>query len=49
MDAAEVVVHEVQRDGGAVVLDLLGEGVGQAGESAHRHAHGQVLAPDVAG
>jgi len=29
VDTAEVVVHEVMADGGGVILDLLGEGVGQ--------------------
>jgi hypothetical protein len=32
MDADEGVEHDVQRDRVTVVLDLLGEGVGQAGE-----------------
>jgi len=49
VNPTEVVVHEVQRDGSAVILDLLGEGVGQAGEPTHGHPHGQVLALDVAG
>ncbi len=34
--AGEVVVHVVQRHGVGQVLDLLGEGVGQAGELARR-------------
>ncbi len=41
--AGEVVVHVVQRDGVSEVLDLLGEPVGQAGEPAHPHPHGEVL------
>jgi hypothetical protein len=36
-----IVVHEVQRHGVLQVLDLLREGVRQAGESAHGHAHGE--------
>lgn len=47
MDAAEVVVHEMQRDGVRVVLDLLAEPVGQPCEAAHGHAHGQILAFNV--
>jgi hypothetical protein len=47
MGPAEVVVHEVQRDRIDVILCLLGEGVGQAGEAAHSHAHGQVLPLDM--
>lgn len=34
-------------NGVQVVLQLLGEGVGQAREPAHSHAHGQVLPLDV--
>ena len=33
----------------AVHLDLLAEAVGQAGEPAHVHPHGEVLPLDVAG
>ena len=40
---------EVQGDGRRVVLDLLAEGIGQAGEPAHSHPHREVLALDVAG
>jgi hypothetical protein len=43
VNPAEIVVHEVERDGGLMVLDFLGERIGQASESAHRHAHCQVL------
>ena len=31
------------------VLDLLGESVGEPGETSHAHAHGEVLPLDVAG
>ena len=47
MDAPEVVVHEVQRDGVRVVLDLLAKAIGQAREAPHGHPHRQVLALDV--
>ena len=47
MDANEVVVHEVQRHGVRVVLDLLAECVRQSREPAHMHPHGEVLAFDV--
>ena len=49
MLTAEVVIHEVQRYAVSVVLDLLGKRIGQAGEAADRHAHGQIVALDVAG
>ncbi len=35
MPSAEVVVHEVQRDGVCMVLDLLAEGIRQSGEPPH--------------
>ena len=47
MNPDEVVVHVVDRDGCNVVLDLLGESVGQSRVSTHRHPHGQVLPFDV--
>ena len=47
IDAAGVLVHEVQRDRVRVVLDLLREGVGQASETPYGHARRQVLALDV--
>ena len=39
----------MERESRDVVLDLLGEGVCQAGESAHGHPHGEVLPLDIAG
>jgi len=42
-------MHEVQRDGVLVVVELLRERIGQAREAAHRHTHGQVLSFNVAG
>src|SRR3546814_957744 len=41
---AEVVMDEVQRQHVEVVLQLLAESVGQAGEPTHTHPHGEVLA-----
>ena len=49
VDAPEVVEHEMQRDRMAQVLNLLAEPVCQPREAAHAHAHGQVLALNVAG
>src|SRR3546814_1640125 len=40
---AEVVMDEVQRQHVEVVLQLLAESVGQAGEPTHTHPHGEVL------
>lgn len=42
-------MHEIQRDGGRQVLDLLGEGVGQPGQAAHAHPHGEIRALHIAG
>jgi hypothetical protein len=39
VNPAEVVVHEVHRNGGGVVLDLLQETVSQPSKPAHAHAH----------
>ena len=36
VDATKVVVHEVERHGGLEVLDLLGEGIGEPGETHYR-------------
>lgn len=47
MDADKFVMHEVDRDGMGVVLDLLREPVRQAREPAHPHAHREVLALGV--
>lgn len=47
MDAAEIVIHEVQRNRRFVVLDLLAERIGQASEAAHSHPHGEVLTLDM--
>ena len=47
MGTSEVVVHVVERDHRCMVLDLLGEGVGQPGEPPHAHPHREVLALEV--
>lgn len=44
MDTAEVVIGEVQRNGGFEVRKFLTESVRQPRESADRHSHSQVLA-----
>ncbi len=49
VNAPKVVEHEMQRYCVSKVLDLLAKTIGQAGKAAHAHAHGQVLALDVAG
>ena len=38
----EVVVNEMQGDSVGMILDLFGESIGQAGEPAHVHSHGQI-------
>ena len=44
VNAAKVVIGEVQADRGPVVLKLLTEAVGQPRESANLHSHREVLA-----
>jgi len=46
---AEVVIHEVQREGVLVILDFLRERIGQSSEAAHVHPHGKILPFGVAG
>ena len=43
MDANEIIVYVVQRDGRDVILDFLRESIGQSSESPHRHPHREVL------
>ena len=43
-ELGKVVVHEVQRNGVAVVLQLLAKCVSQSGEAAHSHPHRKILA-----
>src|ERR1035437_3028522 len=47
VNPAEVVVHEVERDGRFEVLDLLREGVREPREPPHAHPHREVLELDV--
>jgi len=49
MNPNEVVMHVMNCDGCDVVLNLFRERIRQASKSAHRHAHCEVLAFDVAG
>jgi hypothetical protein len=49
MDAAEIVVCDVKRNGRNVIVQLLAKAVRQTGEPARRHAQRKVLALDVAG
>jgi hypothetical protein len=49
MHPAEVVVHVIQGDGMAKVLNLLAESIRQAGEAPHRHPHREILPLDIAG
>jgi len=42
VNPAEVVVHEVQRNGVLVIRHLLAKPVGQSGKPAHRHSHREV-------
>ena len=43
MNATEIVIREVQGNGGFQMRQLLTESVRQPRESAHLHSHGQVL------
>ena len=43
MNTDEIVIHEVERHGMSVVLDLLGKGIGQPSEAPHVHPHGQII------
>ena len=49
MDSHEVVIGEPQGKSGVVVLPLLRESVGQAGEAPNLHSHREVLSFDVRG
>ena len=44
MDAAEIVVGEVQSDGGFQMRQLLAECIRESRKTAHRHSHSEVLA-----
>ena len=43
MNTAEIVVREVQADGGFQVRQLLAERIREPRKSPHRHSHSQVL------
>lgn len=45
----EVVMHVEDCQRGNVVLGLLGESIGEPGEPAHAHTHGEILALHIAG
>jgi hypothetical protein len=47
MDADEVVIHEIERQCVAVIVDLFRKCVCQPREAAHSHAHVQVLALNI--
>jgi hypothetical protein len=49
VDAAKIVVREMQAERGPVVLPLLREAIRQSRESPHLHSHGEVLAFDNRG
>lgn len=48
VNAAKIVMHEVQSHGVFEVFNLLAEAFGKAGEATHAYAHSQILALDVA-
>ncbi len=41
-------MHRIDRYGMRVVLDFLGESIGQSGEPANLHPHGEILALGIA-
>jgi hypothetical protein len=47
VDTAKVVEREVERQRVDMVVELLAERIREAGEAAHGHAHGEVLALDL--
>ncbi len=49
MNATEIVIREVQGDGGFQVRQLLAERIGESGKAPHLHTHGQLLPLDKAG
>jgi len=49
MDANEIVVHVVNRDGRDMILKLLRKRVGQPREAAHPHPHREILPLDKTG
>src|SRR5206468_3669350 len=49
VNAAKVVMHIVERDGGNMILNLLAERIGQASEAPDLHPHREILPLNVAG
>jgi len=49
MNATEIVIREVQGDGGFQMRQLLAESIGQPRKAPKLHSHGQVLPFDKAG
>jgi hypothetical protein len=47
MDATEVIVREVKREGRMQILSLLRESVGQSCQATHGHPDGKVLSLDM--
>ena len=47
VDAAEVVVKEVNRNLMRMIFNLLAESVGQPRESSHSHSHEEILPLDI--
>ena len=45
----KVVIHEVERHGVSLILNLLAEGIGQSGHPSHTHPHREILPLDKAG
>src|SRR5579863_8025542 len=43
MNATEIVIREVQCNGGFQVRELLAESVRESSKAAHLHSHGQIL------
>jgi hypothetical protein len=47
LNAAEIIVHDVERDGRNMIIKLLREAIGKPGEPARAQAEGKVLPLDV--
>lgn len=49
MNAGEIVVHHVERNGGGMILDFFRESIRKPGEAPHPHPHREILTFNVAG
>ena len=49
MDSSEIVKHEMQRNGMALILNLFTEGIGQSSHPSHAHPHRKILPLNKAG